>query len=84
MEIIPLYSANEFRKLFTFENSYDWLDLGGESLILVETANLSPEQRAEARETVESFVDGNGVYLHPWELAASGLFDLSERFVIKL
>jgi hypothetical protein len=84
METITLYSANEFRKLFDFENSYEWLDLGGESLVLVETADLLPAQRAEARVTVETFMDGNSVYIHPWELAASGIFDLPERFVIKL
>jgi hypothetical protein len=84
METVTLYSATEFRKLLNFENSYEWLDLGGESLVLVETDGILPVEIAEAKATVEAFIAGDSTYLHPWDLAASGLYGLPERFVIKL
>lgn len=83
METIPLYTANEFKGLFDFENSFEWLDLGGETLVLVEADRLLPAEVTEAVETVNTFSEGNGVSIHPWDLAASGLFPLPKRFILR-
>lgn len=84
METIPLYTANEFKNLFDFENSYEWLDLGGETLVLVEADGVLASEIAEAAEAVNTFSEGNSVYIHPWDLAASGLFQLPKRFIVRL
>lgn len=83
METIPLYTANEFKGLFNFENSYEWLDLGGETLVLVEVDGLLPSEVTAAVDTVTTFSEGNSVSIHPWELAASGLFPLPKRFIVR-
>lgn len=83
-EQITLYESQEFRKLFHFVDvKYDWLNLLEEKHTLVDARNASAEDQAEARRVTNEFIAGDSSYIHPWELAVSGYFDLPERFIVE-
>lgn len=82
-EQVTLYTSDEFSKLLPFHSGKfeiypDYLEFP----FFVDVTDTQDFEVVDARREIDLFIAGDSISLHPYDIAASGLYDLPSKFII--